>query len=91
MASAQLLNQINEIRETELWIHHSSFIITTTPLNKYFVLAQGESLPHWLGATFVAVFVLVYRLTEFPLSAVTNRPFSYSTKGPGSSLIFIKF
>ena len=36
-------------------------------------LAESESLPYWFGATFAAVFVLIYRLTEFPLPALTNR------------------
>ena len=34
-------------------------------LKNHLSLAQGEGLPYWLGATFAAVFVLVYSLREF--------------------------
>ena len=45
----------------------------TFSLVKISLLAQSESLPYWFGEMFMVVFVLIYRLREFPLSAVTNR------------------
>ena len=43
-----------------------------TSLKNHLSLAQGKSLSYLFGATFAAVFVLIYRLREFPLSAVVN-------------------
>ena len=34
---------------------------------------KARICPTGFGATFAAVFILIYRLREFPLSAVTNR------------------
>ena len=51
----------------------SSFVIRTTSLRCHLLLAQGESLPYWFRSNFAAVFVLIYWLREFCLSAVVNR------------------
>ena len=37
------------------------------------LLEQVENLPYWFLETFAAMFVLIYRLREFLLSAVANR------------------
>ena len=44
-----------------------------TCLKNHLSLAQGESLPYWFRGNLAAMFVLIYRLSEFPLSAFTNR------------------
>ena len=77
MPSARLLKQINKICETELWIHPLSFVISTQLLLKstfrlHKVRVGHGVCPTGFGATFAAVFVLIYRLREFSLSAVTN-------------------
>ena len=41
--------------------------------------SQGDSLLHCFQGTFAALFVLNYRLREFPLSVVVNRSNSKST------------
>ena len=74
MPYARLLNEINKFRETELQIHPSYFIVSAQPLVKTtFRLHKEIVCPTGFGATFAAVFVLIYWLREFPLSAVTNR------------------
>ena len=45
----------------------------TTSLKNNLLLARGESLPHWSGATFSGLFVLIYCLRGISLSAVPNR------------------
>ena len=42
-----------------------------TFLKSFISPAQGKSLPTVSGETFAAVFVLIYRLREFPLSTVS--------------------
>ena len=44
-----------------------------TALKSHLLLAQGKGLPFWFEATSAAVFLLIYRLREFPLPAVANR------------------
>ena len=44
----------------------------TSPKN-HLTPAQSESLPYRFRGNFAVVFVLIYRLREFPLSPVTNR------------------
>ena len=44
-----------------------------TSLKSHLPLAKKESLPYWFRGNFAGWFVLIYQLTEFPLSVVTNR------------------
>ena len=46
---------------------------TTIGLKTIFRLHKARVCPTGFGATFAAIFVLIYRLRQFPLSAVNNR------------------
>ena len=62
MPSVQLLNQTKKIRETELQIYPSSFVINISLLLKTtFHLHKVKVFPASFEATFAAVFVLIYR------------------------------
>ena len=74
MPSARLLNQVNKVRETERYICSPCFVISLYLLLKATChLHNARVWPIGFGATFVAVFILIYWLREFPLSEVTNR------------------
>ena len=68
MPPARLLNQINKIRETQLQIDPSSFVITTQRLLKsHLLLAQGGGFGQLLWPC-----LLDYQLREFHLSTVVS-------------------
>ena len=73
MLSARLLNQMNkvcggELIELTFFFRHKHII----SLNNYLWLAQGDSLPCWSLGNFFDQVCLIYRLREFPFTAVTN-------------------
>ena len=73
MPSARLLNEVNKIRKSELQIYRPSFVVSIELLlQTTFRLHKARVCPNGFGVTFAAMFVQIYGLKEFPLSAVTN-------------------
>ena len=70
-----LASESNKQNTRDRTLDLPSFFLYThiTSLKNRFRLHKARVCPAGLGATFAVVFVLIYMLREFPLSAVTSR------------------